>query len=56
MNEQAYQWLKPWFLERYEDPVESCPYESADGVDVLCQDHAAPMHGYVIDSAGAQHG
>jgi hypothetical protein len=26
-----YQWLKAWFLELYEDPLENCPYESAEG-------------------------
>jgi hypothetical protein len=27
----AYEWLSTWFLQRYENPVESCPYESAEG-------------------------
>ena len=30
-EEQAYQWLHHWVLARYENPVESCPYESAEG-------------------------
>jgi hypothetical protein len=29
--ELAAQWLMAWFLERYEDPAEACPYESAEG-------------------------
>jgi hypothetical protein len=27
----AQKWLTAWFLERYEDPGEECPYESAEG-------------------------
>jgi hypothetical protein len=30
-SELAAQWLMAWFLERYEDPVEACPYESPEG-------------------------
>jgi hypothetical protein len=30
-KEIAYQWLRAWFFERYEDPNESCPYISAEG-------------------------
>ena len=27
----VYPFLKTWFLERYEDPVDVCPFESAEG-------------------------
>jgi hypothetical protein len=29
--EQAYQRIKTWFLAHYENPIESCPFESAEG-------------------------
>jgi hypothetical protein len=29
--ERAAKWLMTWFLQRYEDPVDVCPYESAEG-------------------------
>jgi hypothetical protein len=29
--DMAYQLLSTWFLQRYEDPGENCPYESAEG-------------------------
>jgi hypothetical protein len=30
-NEEQKEYLKDWFLSRYEDPVHSCPYESSEG-------------------------
>jgi hypothetical protein len=30
-KDAAYQWLRAWFFERYEDPAEHCPYSSAEG-------------------------
>jgi hypothetical protein len=30
-DESAYTWLRDWFFAHYEDPVEICPYESAEG-------------------------
>jgi hypothetical protein len=30
-EEEAYQMVKTWFVARYEDPVEQCPFESAEG-------------------------
>jgi hypothetical protein len=30
-EELAYRWLREWFLGRYEDPAENCPYVSSEG-------------------------
>src|SRR6476619_479716 len=30
-QEMAYQWLRTWFFGLYEDPIESCPYDSGEG-------------------------
>jgi hypothetical protein len=30
-KKMAYAFLEAWFLRRYADPLESCPYESREG-------------------------